>query len=361
MRRREFIMLISGAVAAMPIRARAQRSTPAVIGVLSPEGPKTGDVNGLVHGLRELGYVEGRNFRFEYRWAEGKFDRLSELAADLVRLRGDLIVAFVTQATEPAKNQTSTIPIGMVGVSEPVGAGLAASLVHPGGNVEPTWLVAAHMSAFDPKRTLGVHSGKGFDTGFTTYQSTRFSRPQCGPFPFFEIATAPADRAEAGSARQAACCPCRLPSATASGHRSLSRGRDVSSRHWDRRCVRRIPWHRSPSDTTPCSLCVRRCRRCASGKPPQWDRCCSPPGKGQRFALPNVRILVHQPKGGFEGQATDNHAARPGDSESQETTQRDLQKAYRPAAAEDRRCAGARLFYDGGNGQGFRLGRQGNR
>src|SRR5262249_15531988 len=138
MRRREFITLISGAVAAMPIGARAQRSTPAVIGVLSPEGPKTGNGKGLVQGLRELGYVEGQNIRFENRWAEGKFDRLPELAADLVRLRVDLIVAFVTQATEAAKKQTSTIPIVMVGVSDPVGAGLAASLVHPGGNVTGT-------------------------------------------------------------------------------------------------------------------------------------------------------------------------------------------------------------------------------
>ena len=83
--------------------------------------------------------------------------------------------------------------------------------------------------------------------------------------------------------------------------------------------------------------------------------------KGLRFALPNVRILVHQPKGGFRGPGDRHHAARPGDSESQETAQRDLQEAYRPAAAEDRRCAGARLFYDGGDGQGFRLSRQGNR
>jgi hypothetical protein len=83
----------------------------------------------------ELGYVEGRNIRFEYRWAEGKFDRLSELAADLIRLKVDVIVAFVTQASEVAKNQTSTIPIVMVGVGDPVGAGLAPSLARPGGNV----------------------------------------------------------------------------------------------------------------------------------------------------------------------------------------------------------------------------------
>ena len=143
MRRREFITLLGGAVAVVPMTARAQRSASAVVGVLSPEGPKTGNVNGLVQGLRELGYVEGRNIRFEYRWAEGRFDRLPELAADLVRLKVDVIVAFVTQAAEVAKKQTSTIPIVMVGVSDPVGAGLAASLAHPGGNVTGTSSLAA--------------------------------------------------------------------------------------------------------------------------------------------------------------------------------------------------------------------------
>ena len=78
MRRREFIALVGGAVAAMPLAASAQRSGIAVVGVLSPEEPKTGNVDGLIEGLRALGYVEGRNIRFEYRWAEGKFDHLSE-------------------------------------------------------------------------------------------------------------------------------------------------------------------------------------------------------------------------------------------------------------------------------------------
>jgi putative tryptophan/tyrosine transport system substrate-binding protein len=143
MRRRKFISLIGSAAAAWPLLARAQRSANAVVGVLSPEGPKTGNVNGLIRGLHELGYVEGQNIHFEYRWAEGNFDRLPELAADLVRLRVDVIVAFVTQAAEIAKKQTDTIPIVMVGVSDPVGAGLAASLAHPGGNVTGTSSLAA--------------------------------------------------------------------------------------------------------------------------------------------------------------------------------------------------------------------------
>jgi putative tryptophan/tyrosine transport system substrate-binding protein len=145
MRRRDFIKLAGGAITAIPVAADAQQSAPKVIGILSPEGPKTGNVDGLVQGLRELGYIEGRDIRFEYRWAEGKFDRLPELAADLVRLQVDIIVAFVTQATEAAKKQTSTIPIVMVGVSDPVGAGLAASLAHPGGNVTGTSSLAAAL------------------------------------------------------------------------------------------------------------------------------------------------------------------------------------------------------------------------
>jgi len=143
MRRRDFIALIGAGAAAIPIAAHTQQSGPRVVGVLSPEGPKTGNVEGLVQGLRELGYIDGRNIRFEYRWAEGKFDRLPDLAADLVRSHVDVIVAFVTQATEAAKKQTSTIPIVMVGVSDPVGAGLAASLAHPGGNVTGTSSLAA--------------------------------------------------------------------------------------------------------------------------------------------------------------------------------------------------------------------------
>jgi putative tryptophan/tyrosine transport system substrate-binding protein len=145
LRRREFITLLGSVAAAIPLTARAQRSATAVVGILSPEGPKTGNVNGLIEGLRELGYVEGRNIRFEYRWAEARYDQLSELAADLIRLQVDVIVAFVTQAAEVAKKQTSTIPIVMVGVADPVGAGLAASLAHPGGNVTGTSSLAVAL------------------------------------------------------------------------------------------------------------------------------------------------------------------------------------------------------------------------
>ena len=86
-------------------------------------------------GLRELGYVEGKNIVIEWRYAEGKFDRLPALAAELVRLKVDIIVTAGPQATRPAKQATSTIPIVMAQDPDPVGNGFVASLARPGGNI----------------------------------------------------------------------------------------------------------------------------------------------------------------------------------------------------------------------------------
>ena len=114
-----------------------------VVGILSPEGPRTGNIEGLYAGLRELGYIEGRNITFEYRWANGSYEKLAEFAADLVRLRVDMIVAFVTPSSLAAKRATATIPIIMVGTADPVGLGVISSLAHPGGNVTGTSSIAA--------------------------------------------------------------------------------------------------------------------------------------------------------------------------------------------------------------------------
>ncbi len=97
---------------------------------------------GFRHGLRDLGYVEGQNVVIVARWAEGRFDRLPGLAAELVRENVDVIVSQVTQASLAAKNATRTIPIVMVGVGDPVGAGLVRSLSRPGGNITGTSGVA---------------------------------------------------------------------------------------------------------------------------------------------------------------------------------------------------------------------------
>src|SRR5262245_12239427 len=95
-------------------------------------------VEAFQQGLRELGYVEGQNITIEYRSADGKFERLPDLAAELVRLKVDVIVAAVTQSSLAAKNATGTIPVIMVAVANPVDSGLVASLAQPGGNITGT-------------------------------------------------------------------------------------------------------------------------------------------------------------------------------------------------------------------------------
>ncbi len=121
-----------------PLAAHAQQPGKVYrIGLLSPTSRGFG-VEAFREGLQVLGYVEGHNTVIEHRSAEGRFDRLPELAAELVRLRVDVIVAVVTQASLAAKNATKTIPIVMLAVGDPVGAGLVASLARPGGNITGT-------------------------------------------------------------------------------------------------------------------------------------------------------------------------------------------------------------------------------
>jgi putative ABC transport system substrate-binding protein len=148
MRRREFVAALGGA-AAWPVIARAQQAGKLpVIGYLSPGSAAVGPLarhDAFQDGLRELGYVEGKNIAIVYRFADGKFDRLDELAAELVGLKVDLIVSVVTQASLAAKNATSTIPVVMVSVGDPVGSGLIASLARPGANVTGTAAIAADV------------------------------------------------------------------------------------------------------------------------------------------------------------------------------------------------------------------------
>jgi len=92
-------------------------------------------VEALRQGLRELGYIEGKNIDIEWRFADGKLDRLPALAAELVRLKVDVIVTSAPPATHTAKGATSTIPIVMAQDSDPVGSGFVASLARPGGNI----------------------------------------------------------------------------------------------------------------------------------------------------------------------------------------------------------------------------------
>ena len=149
MRRREFITIL-GTAAALPLAAHAQQTAKLPrVGWLSP-GSQTSDQNFLASfrdGLRELGWMVGQNIAIESRWADGKFERLPDLAAELVRLKVDVIVANVTQASLAAKRATTTIPIVMVGVGDPLGSGLVDSLARPSGNVTGPSSMLAEASA----------------------------------------------------------------------------------------------------------------------------------------------------------------------------------------------------------------------
>ena len=144
MRRREFIGTL-GAAAAWPLAARAQSTRPTV-GFLGSGSPKTftSHVNGFLEGFREGGFVDGRNVAIEYRWAEGQFDRLPALAAELVQRPVDVLVSVGGNISAlPAKRATSTIPIVFLTADDPVSSGLVQSLSRPGGNVTgATWLGA---------------------------------------------------------------------------------------------------------------------------------------------------------------------------------------------------------------------------
>jgi putative ABC transport system substrate-binding protein len=146
MNRRAFIGTLAGGFLAAPRAGEAQQAGKVYrIGLLSPTSQVQG-IEGIQEGLRDLGYVEGRNLLVEHRSADGRFDRLPDLAAELVRLQLDVIVAVVTQASLAAKNATSTIPIIMMAVGDPVGARLVSSLARPGGNVTGTSGMAVEVA-----------------------------------------------------------------------------------------------------------------------------------------------------------------------------------------------------------------------
>jgi len=146
MRRRDFLSLMIGATAAWPLATSAQESGKVYkVGFLNNAGANIPEITGVGDALRELGWIEGKNIIWERRYADNHLDRLPELAAELVHLNVDLIMAAGTLAPLAAKRATTTIPIVMTAAGDPIGSGLVASLARPGGNVTGVSLMVPEL------------------------------------------------------------------------------------------------------------------------------------------------------------------------------------------------------------------------
>jgi putative ABC transport system substrate-binding protein len=145
MRRREFIILMSSGAAAWPLGTLAQSSKTWRMGFIAHRHESFYDA--LFEGLRELGYTEGQNIVIERRYAEGRAERFQGFAAEMVRLKVDIIVVVTTPAALAARNATTTIPIVHPAAIDPVGTGLVRSLAHPGGNITGLAVLNAELSA----------------------------------------------------------------------------------------------------------------------------------------------------------------------------------------------------------------------
>jgi putative tryptophan/tyrosine transport system substrate-binding protein len=166
--RRDFITLLGGAAVGWPLAARAQQPARIVrigfLGATTPSGVE-GRLRRFRDGLRDLGYVEGQNILIDFRWAEGNYARLAEFAAELIRLKVDILVTYGTPGTLAAKQAATTVPIVMLVSGDAVATGLVASLARPGGNVTGSTFFNPELSAkrlellkeaYPPARHIGV-------------------------------------------------------------------------------------------------------------------------------------------------------------------------------------------------------------
>ena len=147
MKRREFIALLAGAAAAWPLGARAQQPVMALVGLLSSAQLDDRQIGAIRQGLKDAGYIEGRNVAIKYRSADARFDRLPALAADLVADPVAAIIALAPPAAVAAKAATATIPIIFATGADPVGLGLVSSFNRPGGNATGVTFVVNTLGA----------------------------------------------------------------------------------------------------------------------------------------------------------------------------------------------------------------------
>ena len=151
MRRREFITLLGGLAAAWPLAASAQQAASTVrqarVGVLTASPPTSGMLNAFREGMRERGYIEGQNLSLAVRWPQESFDQDPGVVTELVSGKVDVIVAWATPTMIALRPATSTIPIVMVSVADPIGSGFIASLARPGGNITGLSAIATDVSS----------------------------------------------------------------------------------------------------------------------------------------------------------------------------------------------------------------------